>query len=336
MECVFRRAWPVLKRIVIIPSQPFANMANMYSSTMLFAGQGAQTVGMTRKILRINAVKEMYETANDILGYDLLDVIMKGPSSKLDMTVHAQPALLLAGLAAIESLKYSHPDALRNCTGTAGLSLGEYCALVFAGSLTFEDALRVVKVRAEAMQEASQLHPGKMMTVVGMTDDELVAACRAVSAATSQVVQISNYLFPGGRVAGGHPDAIAELKKKLPLLKKDVILKELLVSGAFHTPLMEPAKKALTAVLAATPIAMPRIPVIANTLGRPYASVEEIREQLTEQVIQPVLWQGSLEWILKAHEKSVVFDMGPRGTVKAMLRKINMPAWKTCVTVDLE
>jgi len=156
-------------------------------------------------------VKQLFETAQAVIGYDLVDICLNGPADKLNSTEFSQPAMLIAGLASVEKLRQEDSKALANVTAAGGLSLGEYTALVFAGSLSVEDALRVVKVRGEAMAKASQAEKGGMVSVVGLEDSKLKEICeKAVILAqgsdtkTKLICQIANYNFPKGRVVSGH------------------------------------------------------------------------------------------------------------------------------------
>ncbi|MEW5315466.1 MAG: hypothetical protein WDW38_006892 [Sanguina aurantia] len=185
----------------------------------LFPGQGSQAVGMLKEAQDIPAVKAMLETARRVLGYDLLAMCLNGPKEQLDDTRHSQPALYVAGLAAVELLRSRDPAALAQCTAVAGLSLGEYTALVFAGVMSFEDGLRVVKARAESMAAAAaantQGRPHGMLSIVGLLDEDVTALCTGalVGAAPGSVCQLANYLFPQGRVLSGHLEVLEVVRQ---------------------------------------------------------------------------------------------------------------------------
>eukprot|EP00056_Hartaetosiga_gracilis_P006540 m.97447 g.97447 ORF g.97447 m.97447 type:complete len:402 (-) comp12496_c1_seq4:132-1337(-) len=294
------------------------------STVFLFPGQGAQKLGMTKDVLNIERVKEMYKVAEDILGYNLKEIVLGDDKGRLDDTAVCQPAMLLAGLSAVEKLKEDNPEAIDKCVAAAGLSLGEYTALVHAGAMSLEDALKVVKVRGEMMQRASELSKGAMLSVIGVADDELKRACEVASAATKKEAVIANFLSKGIRVVSGDEDAVLAVKSAVEPHAVKVAL--LSVSGAFHTSLMAPAVDALRDVLQSVEISMPSCPVYSNTLGRTYESVDEIREQLVVQVASPVLWDTTLSQV--ADLNCAIYELGPQRQIKSMLRKMDMKAFK--------
>lgn len=257
-----------------------------------------------------------------------------GPADTLDDTVHAQPALLLAGLAAAEKLSFHDPTARSRVAVVAGLSLGEYTALVYAGAISFDDALRVVAVRARAMQSAGKASPGKMATVINLDDTQLNEIIAAAARKTAEPVSISNLLFPKGRVVGGSPAAVDAVVAAVKALPGRVIVKELKVSGAFHTSLMASAQQPLAKALAEITIKMPSISVIANTTGLPYTSVDEIRAELVKQIVEPVQWERSIEGVIHCYAQTL-YDMGPRQTIKPMIRKINSAVSKNTISIDV-
>eukprot|EP00041_Stephanoeca_diplocostata_P015828 m.303719 g.303719 ORF g.303719 m.303719 type:complete len:413 (+) comp20170_c0_seq7:103-1341(+) len=306
---------------------------------MMFVGQGAQTVGMTKDICDIPAVERMYQTAERVLGYDLKEIVLYGPEETLNETLYAQPALLIAGLAAVEKHMAEESnyggETTARCAAALGLSVGEFAALVYAGALSFDDAISLVGIRAQAMSEAAHQLQGKMATVIGVQDSLLDQHCKDVVALLGKEVCISNFLFPLGRVVAGAPDAVdmvIERAKSTPGVR--AMVKPLAVSGAFHTSLMAPAQGALRDALKMVDITMPRFPVISNTTGRPYTSPEEIRARLVDQIVQPVLWEESIRF-LQNNACEVFYDMGPRTTLKTMLRKISPAAAKRAVSVDV-
>eukprot|EP00038_Savillea_parva_P009283 m.182483 g.182483 ORF g.182483 m.182483 type:complete len:370 (+) comp15539_c0_seq1:32-1141(+) len=300
---------------------------------LLFCGQGAQTVGMTRAQMDIPAVSHMYDVANEVLGYDLKQIVLEGPDETLNDTRHAQPALLIAGLAAVEQLRRDDPDALDRVNAVAGLSLGEYTALVHAGAMSFEDAIRVVGVRARAMQEAGKAAPGTMATVINMDDKALNEAVARVAQTTGETINVANLLFPKGRVVGGSPNAVKALMAAVKTTSR-VIVKELKVSGAFHTALMSSAQTPLAEALATAEITMPSVPVVANTTGKTYTTVDEIRSELVRQIVTPVQWEASIHAMIDGYA-STLYDMGPRQTIKPMIRKISPAVGKNTVSIDV-
>eukprot|EP00047_Mylnosiga_fluctuans_P021063 m.99882 g.99882 ORF g.99882 m.99882 type:complete len:280 (-) comp8734_c0_seq2:272-1111(-) len=255
-----------MSEMPVIPSAPALTLvpSDAPRTAFLFPGQGSQEPKMLASVLSIPAVQEMLDKAKDILGYDLQEIIMNG-SEDIHKTIYCQPALLIAGLAAVEKLSRDQSDAVRFCEGAAGLSLGEYTALVFAQAISFEDALRLVKIRAEAMQRCADTRKGEMLSVVGLDDPDLQAMCDQAAAATGQTVRIANYLFKQGRVVSGEPAAIAEVTRlATPKATKVMLLK---VSGAFHSSLMDGARDDLKRALADTTVPPP----LGALMADPYA-----------------------------------------------------------------
>jgi [acyl-carrier-protein] S-malonyltransferase len=261
----------------------------------LFPGQGAQRVGMGKVISsRFPAAKALYDQANEILGYDLAALCFEGPVEKLDTTVISQPALFVSSLAALEMLRAENPSAVENCAMAAGLSLGEYTALVFAGAMSFEDGLRVVQRRGEAMQQAADANPSGMVSALVLDHDQ-VAKVRDDASAAGQI-WIANYLCPGNTVLSGDKPACAKAAELIEAAGGGA--RVLTVAGAFHTPLMSSACGRLEDVLRSVQISSPRIPVVSNVDAKPHTGPERVREILVRQVTQPVLWEGCVRELI--------------------------------------
>jgi len=292
----------------------------MSNIAFLFPGQGAQTVGMAQELVeQLPTVAALFAQASEILGYDLALLCAKGPAEKLNTTDHSQPALFVASLAALESLKVSDPQTVDACTATAGLSLGEYTALVFAGVMSFEDGLRVVQQRGSAMQAAAQQADSTMVSLLGLSTDDvqqLVDSCRE----DGEVLQIANYLCPGNIVVSGSRTACERIQvaaveagamKAIPLA----------VAGAFHTDVMQAAVEPLRQVLENVAINAPRIPVISNVDASVHSDPEIIRQHLVQQVVSPVRWEESMGTLLNQGIEQF-YEVGPGRVLRGLLRRI--------------
>lgn len=296
----------------------------MAKPAFLFPGQGAQAVGMGRLLVESTPrAKEVFDRAAQVLGYDLLRVCLEGPADKLDSTVYSQPALFVTSLAALEWLCVNQPDVFNNCQAVAGLSLGEYTALVFAEVLGFEDGLRVVQERGRAMQDAADAVPSGMVSILGLDAEKIAALCNDARA-EGEVLQIANYLCPGNIVVSGHKGAcitIAELAVKAGAMKAI----PLAVAGAFHTPLMQPAVERLAKALAGVQLKPPRFPVISNVDAEAHSDSGEIRELLVKQVVSPVRWEDSMRKLL-AHGHTPFWEVGPGRVLRGLLKRVDRKA----------
>lgn len=297
----------------------------MTKTAFLFPGQGAQTVGMGAELAAsLPAAKALFDRAADILGYDLLQLCAEGPAEKLNSTVHSQPALFVCSLAALEQLKEDAPDVVESCSITAGLSLGEYTALVFAGAMDFDAGLRLVQTRGQAMQDASDAVESGMVSILGMEREPIEKLCDEVlsdGARAEEVLQVANLLCPGNIVVSGHTTAC---QRVAPLAESAGAMKviPLTVAGAFHTPLMQPAVERLTAALAEVEIRSPRIPVISNVDAKTHENPEEIRSLLVQQVVNPVLWETSMKWLINDFGVEQCYEIGPGKVLRGLLKRI--------------
>jgi [acyl-carrier-protein] S-malonyltransferase len=293
---------------------------------ILFPGQGAQHIGMGRGLReKYPAAKQLFERANSILGYDLAALCEAGPSSELDSTVISQPAIFVTSLAALEKLKAEHPDALAAIEIAAGLSLGEYTALVFAGAMSFDDGLRVVQRRGEAMQAASDATSSGMVSAL-LLEVEQVRAVRDEATAVG-VIELANYLCPGNTVLSG---TTAACEKAVTLIEQRGGRPiPLAVAGAFHTSIMKPADERLAEALRNVEIQPPRIPVVSNVDAAPHADPAEIKELLVRQVVSPVRWEDSMRYILGLGVEAF-YEVGPGKVLTGLMKRINR---KTPMTV---
>ena len=260
---------------------------------ILFPGQGAQNIGMGRWLCEtFPCARNLFDRAAEVLGYDLAAICFDGPEEKLNATEFGQPALFVTGMAAVAAAAEAHPEWMANVTSAAGLSLGEYTAVCFAGGLDFDDALRLVKRRGEAMQAAADVVDSGMASVIGL-DLETVQRLCDESRQGQEVLEPANLLCPGNIAISGHQSAIERL---MPAASEAGALKviPLSVAGAFHTSLMNPAVDELRAALDEMPIRDTSIPVYSNVDAAPHQSADEIRDLLSRQVVAPVRWEDSV------------------------------------------
>lgn len=305
-------------------------MSELPKTAFLFPGQGAQFVGMGQgRLQELPAAKSLFEQASRILGYDLAEVCKSGPQAHLDSTAVSQPALFVCSLAALELLKAEQPDVVSQCAATAGLSLGEYTALVFAGAMSFEDGLRVVQERGAAMQAAAEANPSSMVSALMLNLEQVEQARAAASAAGS--IWIANYLCPGNTVLSGTKPACEKAVTEIESLGGKPI--PLAVAGAFHTPLMASACERLERKLAMAPLVAPRLPVISNVDAASHSDPQEIKSILVRQVVEPVRWEACVRQLL-AQGVTKFYEIGPGKVLKGLLKRIDRKL--ECVSVGTE
>ena len=291
----------------------------MSKIAFLFPGQGAQHVGMGRTIAqKYPAAKSLYDRANEILGYDLANLCFEGPAERLDSTVVSQPAIFVTSLAALEMLRADSPEAALSCEMSAGLSLGEYTALVFSGAISFEDGLRLVQRRGEAMQQAADATPSGMVSVLLLDRAQVEQICREASSAG--FIALANFLCPGNIALSG-VNAACERAAELAAAAGGRAV-PLAVAGAFHTELMKPADATLAQALAGVPIRKPEIPVISNVDAQCHDEPDVIRDLLVRQVVSPVLWEDSMRRMLAAGVDEV-YEIGPGKVLRGLLKRID-------------
>ncbi|MGE5666098.1 MAG: ACP S-malonyltransferase [Betaproteobacteria bacterium] len=281
----------------------------------VFPGQGSQAVGMLDGFGDNPAVQGVLARANDALGEDLAGLIRTGPAESLNLTVNTQPAMLVAGMAAFEAWRAAggpEPALM------AGHSLGEYTALTAAGSLALEDAVRLVRFRAQAMQEAVPVGQGAMAAILGLDDDAVRAACAA--AAQGEVVEAVNYNAPAQVVIAGARGAVERACQEAKKLGAKRAM-QLPVSAPFHSSLLAPASARLRDYLASVAIAVPRVPVINNVDVRAEESAEHIRDALARQAAAPVQWVST---VLELQSRGVthVIECGPGKVLSGLVKRI--------------
>ena len=292
----------------------------MSNVAFLFPGQGAPAAGMAQQLIETAPeAKALFDQASEVLGYNLAELCISGPAETLNTTDHSQPAIFVASLAALESLKNENPELVSACSATAGLSLGEYTALVFAGVMSFEDGLRVVQERGLAMQAAAELTQSGMVSIVGLETDQVEKVVAEVRQ-EGEILQLANFLCPGNIVVSGHTEACGRLEEPANAEGARMVM-PLTVAGAFHTPLMQPAVERLTAVLENVTLHAPRIPVVSNVDATAHDDPEEIRQLLVQQVVSPVRWEDSMNKLL-ADGTEQFYEIGPGRVLRGLLKRI--------------
>jgi [acyl-carrier-protein] S-malonyltransferase len=287
----------------------------------LFPGQGAQQVGMGRGLCaELAPARQLFERAGEILGFDLARVCFEGPAEKLEATNLSQPAIFVASLAALESLRAERPEIITACAGAAGLSLGEYTALVFAGGLDFESGLKLVRQRGEAMQAAALATPSGMVSVLGLEERQVDMLCQRVS--SHGRLWKANMLCPGNVVVSGDMAALAHVEPIATELGAMKVI-PLSVAGAFHTELIKPADTTLARALKEVEIRAPAVPVYSNVTAAAHANEgQSIRETLARQVTTPVRWEESMRRMI-ADGFDIFFEIGPGRVLTGLLKRID-------------
>lgn len=293
----------------------------MAKIAFLFPGQGAQTVGMARELCAdLAEARQLFERASEVLGYDLADICFNGPTEKLNSTVISQPALYVSSMAALEKLKKDLPDVYSNCGGAAGLSLGEYTAIAFAGGLSFEDGLRLVQQRGQAMQDAADDTPSSMVSVLGLDREQTQRVCDQARV-DGEVLQIANLLCKGNIAVSGSAascEKVAEVAEAAGAMKTV----PLAVAGAFHTPIMQSAVEKLSTALNQVEIQSTRVPVYSNVDACPHSQPDEFQQLLVQQVCAPVLWQDLIEKML-ADGYDEFYEVGVGRVLRSLMKRIN-------------
>jgi [acyl-carrier-protein] S-malonyltransferase len=264
------------------------------------------------------AARQLFDEAASVLGYSLIDVCTHGPAERLNATVTSQPALFVASLAALESLRQNDAEAVYGCGAAAGLSLGEYTALVFAGAMSFSDGLRLVQKRGESMQAAADATPSGMVSVLGMEREALEKLCEELRG--DGTLRVANLLCPGNLVVSGTLSQCEALERVAPERGAMKTIR-LAVAGAFHTELMRPAGQQVAEALKDVPIRTARVPVWSNVDARPHTEPEEIRSLLVRQVLQTVLWEETMRNLLEAGFDRF-YEIGPGRVLAGLLKRV--------------
>ena len=286
----------------------------MSKKAFLFPGQGAQYVGMAKDLYDNSAeAKEMIKTVDEAVGANLSHIMFNGPDDLLKQTEYTQPAIFLHSVVLASLIRTIEPEA------AAGHSLGEYSALVSANAIQFYDAIKLVRERGKAMQQSGIDNPGTMAAILNLNPDVVEEACREAS--VEGIVQCANFNSPGQIVISG---SVPGVKKGMEICKAKgaKLVKELVVSGAFHSPLMQPAKDKLKTALDRTNFYDARFPVYANVTAKPVTKKDEIKNLLFEQVTSPVRWEETIINMINDGAEEF-YEIGPGKVLQGLVKRIN-------------
>jgi [acyl-carrier-protein] S-malonyltransferase len=318
------------KDVVVAPGQPGGRgcihrvredrtMREKVRIAFLFPGQGSQQVGMGKALCeRFPSARATFEEANDVLGFDIRRLCFNGPEEDLKLTKNSQPAIFVTSVACARALREAGPPIV-SPWAAAGLSLGEFGAHVVAGSFSFVDGLRVVRKRGEFMQEACEIEPGTMASIIGLEEEVVKEICSKFK--DRGVLNIGNLNSPGQIAISGSVAAVKAAMTEAEERGAQRVV-QLQVSGAFHSRLMKPAEEKLRQVVAETRIVEPNLPVIANFSARPVTRPDEIREAIIAQLCSPVLWEKSMRHLI-AEGTGLFVELGQGRVLRGLMRRID-------------
>ena len=291
-------------------------MVEEIKAAYIFPGQGSQSVGMGLDLyVHYAAAREVFDEVDKTLGFPLSRLCFEGPEEDLVQTINVQPAVLATSIACLRAAQEASKNGLPYPTFVAGHSLGEYTALVVAGVLSLSDAVRLVRERGRLMHEAGKRQPGGMLAIIGMDEETTKDVCRSVG------TEISNMNSPGQIVISGDQNSLAKARR-LAQIKGARRIIPLKVSGAFHSPLMEPALEGLRNAIAGFTFNEASVPVIANVTAQPLTDISAIKEELVSQILHCVRWQQSVETMI-ARGVTTFFEIGPGEVLSGLVKRIS-------------
>jgi [acyl-carrier-protein] S-malonyltransferase len=293
-----------------------ARIIEMGKIAYIFPGQGAQSVGMGRDLYdSYPSARSIFEKADEVLGLALTELCFEGPEEELTMTINAQPALVTVAFACLSAIMADAGTAISHPSFVAGHSLGEYTALAAAKVLDFPATVKLARERGRLMHEAGQKQPGAMLAVLGMEEAVLAEICKEAG------VWLANINCPGQLVISGAKDNIARAKE-LAEARGARRAVPLAVSGAFHTPLMQPAVDGMSQAISSLEFHNPAIPVVANTSAKPMIEAEQVKKELLTQLCNSIQWQRSVEYMVN-EGVSTFIEIGPGNVLTGLIKRIN-------------
>ncbi|MGQ9572509.1 MAG: ACP S-malonyltransferase [Dehalococcoidia bacterium] len=297
-------------------ADPCLSQCTVTTQAWVFPGQGSHQVGMGCDLYQTSpAARRLFQEADEVLDLPLSRLCFEGPEDILRQTVNAQPAIMTVSLACLQAALEAGSLQEDQPTFMAGHSLGEYTALVAAGALSFSDGLRLVRERGRLMQEAGERVPGTMAAIIGLPEEKVAELCQQTRA------EVCNLNSPGQVVIGGTLEAVAHAMEEAKAHGARQAIR-LNVSGAFHSSLMRPAAKGMAEAIARTPFADARVPIVANSTAQAITSAQDIKRELLEQLLRPVLWQQSVEYMIE-NGATTFLEIGPGRVLSALIRRID-------------
>jgi [acyl-carrier-protein] S-malonyltransferase len=295
---------------------------------LVFPGQGSQYLGMGLDLCaQYSEARSVFDEADAALGFELSRLCFEGPEDELNDTINTQPAVLTVSVAALRTM--GDLEKVGSVSSVAGHSLGEYTALVAAGKISFGDALRLVRERGRLMKEAGEQRPGAMAAVLGLPAESVEQACAMAREETGTIVQVANINSPGQVVVSGERKGLA---RAIELAQRQGARRviPLAVSIASHSLLMQPASEGLRETLSGIEFRETDTPVVGNVTGKPLLDSEDIREELTRQIVSPVQWVASVLWMIEHGAKAFV-EIGPKDILSKLIKRIDGSVHAVCV-----